>query len=392
MILTNARPERYLFALLIGATPLLSQAEVLFEENFDNQPDWTITMYNADNPILRSRGDVVPDNWDGAYNGSVWTTEEHAPQNHSSHEILASNADKARGGSGKSIVHYRHSWTLESGRVKWNSDSQLIKAPIDPDNPEGTEELYVEFWIRFSENWFYRGTPSGEYPGGWMSKIFRAASWTPGEDKNMVSGGARDLGPMFYWDYRADKFGVRNKTSFRGGPPANAAGTDNYKVPSVEDAFGESGNFNALDIAGEGIDGTDPQLKNQVDGTLLADTEDLVSHEMLFGPPQHWTKVAFYLKMNSAPGVPDGVFSQFINGHRIKHIDNIPWVETNEQNMMVKWNHFSIGGNDYFAPKANDERFEDWYAIDDIVVMSHLPESLQQVQYKPNPPSEIRVD
>jgi len=385
MTTPHTRLRRCILAISIGLVPVLAQGEVLFEENFDNQPDWTISLYGADNPILRSRGDVVPDNWNGAYNGSVWQTEEHAPRNHSSHEILGSNANKARGGTGKSMVNYRHSWTLDSGRVKWNSDSQLIKAPIDASNPEGTEELYAEFWIRFSENWYQRGS----YDSGWISKIFRAASWTPGG--NMVSGGGRDLGPMIYWDYKADNFGVRNGTAYRGGPPANASGTDNYKASSVEN-FGESGNYNARDIAGEGVDGTDPQLADQINGGLLAKTEQLVSHEMLFGPTEHWTKVAFYLKMNSAPGVPDGILSQYINGQRIKHVDNIPWVETNEQNMMVKWNHFSIGGNDYFAPYPNDMKFEDWYAIDDLVVMSHLPEALQSIIPKPNPPTSLTVE
>ncbi len=387
MTLTNARLGKYLLALSLGVTPVVGHAEVLFEENFDDQPDYTTTLNTTETKQEAAQGYDIPNDWATVYQGTAWSPEKGFPDQHASHEILAKNSDKARGGAGKSMVNWRESRTLDSGRVKWNSDSQLIKAPIDVNNPEGTEELYVEFWIRFSDNWYQRGS----YDSGWISKIFRAASWTPGG--NMISGGRRDLGPMFYWDYKADNFGVRNVTAYRGGAPANVSGTDNYKVSSVED-FGQSGNYNALDIAGEGVNGDDPQLRDQVNGGLLAETEDLVSHEMLFGPPQQWTKVAFYLKMNSAPGVPDGVMSQYINGHRIQHHDNIPWVEANDKNMMVKWNHFSIGGNDYFAPKSNDEKFEDWFAIDDLVVMSHLPESLglETVTPKPNPPTNILVE
>ncbi|SFR58550.1 hypothetical protein SAMN05216203_1596 [Marinobacter daqiaonensis] len=384
MTASNSTLCRYLLAMSIGLVPLATQAEILFEENFDDQPDYTTTLHTTDTVQVAAQGYTIPQDWTAVYQGTEWSPELGFPNQHASHEILARNSDKARGETGKSMVNWRESVTQDSGRIRWNSDSQLIKAPIDANNPGGTEELYVEFWIRFSENWYQRGP----YDGGWMTKIFRAASWTPGG--NMFSGGQRDLGPMFYWDYKADNYGLRNVTAYRGGPPANASGTDNYKVSSVE-SFGESGNYNALDIAGEGVGGTDPQLTDQIHGGLLAETTDLVSHEMLFGPPTHWTKVAFYLKMNSAPGVPDGVLSQYINGHRIKHHDNIPWVETNEQNMMVKWNHFSIGGNDYFAPKPNEEKFEDWYAIDDLVVMSHLPESLQIATPKPSPPSNLAV-
>lgn len=380
----NSSLRVYLLTISIGLVPLSVRGEILFEENFDDQPDYTATMHTTDTAQTAAQGYTIPQGWAAVYQGTEWSPEKGFPNQHASHEILATNADKARGGSGKSMVNWRESVTLDSGRVRWNSDSQLIKAPIDANNPEGTEELYVEFWIRFSENWYHREP----YDGGWISKIFRAASWTPGG--NLFSGIGRDLGPMFYWDYKGDNYGIRNITAYRGGPPANISGTDNYKVSSVEQ-FGGSDNYNVRDIAGKEIGGTDPKLVDQVYGGFLAETEELVSHEMLFGPPNHWTKIAFYLKMNSAPGLPDGVLSQYINGHRIKHFDNIPWVETNEKNMMVKWNHFSIGGNDYFAPKPNDEQFEDWYAIDDIVVMSHLPESLQTNIPKPNPPSGLTV-
>lgn len=388
MITIKSRLHSYFLAASVTLMPLSSQAEILFEESFDDQPDYTSTMFGQEEGRQdATQGDPLPEGWTGAYVVSKWNPEDGYPTKHASHEILARNS--GRGGTGKSIRHWRESFTLASGRVPWNSDSQLIKAPIDPDNPEGTNELYVEFWIRFSENWFQRGWPSGRYPGGWTSKIFRAASWTPGG--NFESGVGRDLGPMFYWDYRADNYGIRNVTAFRGGPPANIAGTDNYKVATVQN-FEGSGNYNARDIAGQGIKGEDPQLRNQVSGGLLADTEELVTHEMLFGPPERWTKIGFYLKMNSAPGVPDGVLSQYINGHRIKHLDNIPWVETNEKNIMVKWNHISIGGNDYFAPYPNDMMFEDWYEIDDIVVRSDLPEDLMSSSPEPSPPENLSIE
>ena len=231
---------RRILALSVGLMPLVGQAELLFEENFDDQPDFTTTMHTTDTKQTAADGYKIPEGWTAIYQGTEWSPEKGYPDKHASHEILGTNADKARGGKGKSMVNWRESVTQDSGRVRWNSDSQLIKAPISDKYPQGTDELYVEFWIRFSENWYQRG----DYDGGWTSKIFRAASWTPGG--NYISGAKRDLGPMFYWDYKADNYGIRNITAFQGGPPANASGTDNYKVASVED-FGGSDNYNSLD-------------------------------------------------------------------------------------------------------------------------------------------------
>jgi len=253
---------------------------------------------------------------------------------------------------------------------KYNSDGQLTKTPIDPQNPEGTEELYVEFWIKFSENWYQRGY----YEDGWLSKIFRASHVTPGG--NAVSGFQGDMGPLVIWDYKSDNFGVRHQVAFRGGPPRNVTTEDNYKGTPVTDEYGGSQPFTSTSISGMEVGGNDPQLPDLVNGGLLADTTDVVYHESVYGPPEKWTKVAIYLKMNSAPGVRDGVYSQYIDGHRIQHFEDVPFVAANTENLMVKWNHFSIGGNDYFHPFPGSERFEDWYMIDDVVVRDSLPEVL----------------
>jgi hypothetical protein len=267
---------------------------------------------------------------------------------------------------------------------KFGSDSQLIKTPIDPNNPEGTDELYVEFWIKFSESWYQRG----HYEGGWMSKIFRAASAVPGG--NIVSGQQGDLAPMVLWDYKSDNFGVRNTLAFRGGPPSSLTTENNYKGTPLED-FGGSTGFTQIFITGQEVGGTNPQLPDLVNGGLLVNTTAVVFHESVYGPAETWTKVAFYLKMNSAPGVEDGIYSQYINGHRIRHINNAGWVGANTEGLMAKWNLISLGGNDNFHPYPGSDRFEDWYAIDNIVVRSSLPDVLQGKGVAPNPPVDIEI-
>jgi hypothetical protein len=356
--------------------------KVLFTENFEAQPDYTATMHSLETVQEAGNGFTIPDNWTAVYQGTIWSPETGYPNLKSTIEILAANG--GRNGSTRSYLGTRES--IDSTGGAWHSDGQLIKAPIDIDNPAGTEEIYIEFWIRFDANWFQRGFIDGVYPS-FSSKVFRISSWTPGG--NMFSGAKRDLGPVMLWDYKGDNYGMRNKIGFRGGPPANLTnGIDNYKTPDVY-AFTDNSNYNQYDLVGQGVGGSNPQLPDLVNGGLLVNTTQLVTHEMLWGPPENWTKVAFYLKMNSAPGVADGIMSQFVNGQRIRHVSTVPWVEMNDENIMVKWNHFSIGGNDQFTPFPGNQLFEDNYYIDDIVVRDSLPDALQLSV--PNPPRDIAV-
>jgi len=461
-------------------------AGVIFSENFDNQPDYTIEQAGSGGSL--AAGGNIPDNWSGVYNGTNWSPETGDADNHGSFEIMAADSAIARGGSGKCCIHYRESSTqrvispdegaitadsgwshiriwmstspdfstaktatatvngtdytfsattgangatytedttpsldsntlgpvdtqfnsvtnkntfvstisnaiaIPSGATisvvggdivgyngEWRartkqfvSDSQLIKAPIDTSNPSGTDELYVEFWLKFSPDWYYRRFTNGsDIPDGWMSKIFRCASVVPGG--NIYSGGSdADLGPMLYWDYQANSFGVRNNLAKRGGPPPSTTVGNNYKVDALDDMSG-SQNYNQLDLAGQEVGGTDPQLPDLVNGGLLAESTTLVTHEMIFGPASKWTKVAFYVKMNTSAGATDGIMSQYIDGHRIRHLTDVPWCPANSENAVSKWNHFSIGGNDSFHPFPNADKYEDWYAIDDIVVRNSLP-------------------
>ena len=114
------------------------------------------------------------------------------------------------------------------------------------------------------------------------------------------------------------------------------------------------------------------------------DLKQIVQHGQVFGADSHWTKMAWYVKMNSSIGARDGILRQWINGVQVMNMVHIPWVQANSDNKMVKWNFFSIGGNDYFHEYPTTERHEEWYAIDDVLVLDKLPEM-------PNPPSNLTI-
>lgn len=356
-----------LVTVLLGAISAAQfvSAEVIFEEDFDDQPDWTSTMHTTKNQQTVDAGDVIPEGWYGIYQGTQWSPETGYPDNHASLEILAKNQDKAKGGEGKSAVNWRESYS--KGWKNWASDSQLTKV-FD----KQYKQIYVEFEVRFSPNFYGRNEASP-----YMSKLFRAGSWS-GEG-GVFSGYEGNVGPLMIWDYKRDDYGVRNNIAFRGGPHG-----ENYYMQDEYPRFA-SLNYGAH-TAGQGEGGSDPQLTDLIGGGNLIDYSGTIAHDQVFGPSEKWTKIAFFLKINSSPGATDGVLRQWVNGVQIVNREDIPWVQENVENKMVGWNYIAIGGNDYFQAYPNEEQFEDWYAIDNILVATSPLDAGKNEAESDNPP------
>lgn len=372
-----ARKRAYATCLVVSSffySPF-GWSDLIFQENFDDLQDFTSTMYTTTGAQRTSDGSILPQGWDALYNGTQWSPETGYPDNHASLEILSRNADKAYGGTGKSAVMWRESFS--KGWKNWASDSQFMKY-LD----KGYDELYVEFYIQFSDNFYGRDDESN-----YTSKIFRIGSWSgQGSEFN---GAAGDLGPVVIWDYKRDQYGVRNVLSFRGGPHG-----ENYKF-NGEHTADVSLNFTS-NLKGQGEGGRDSSLLGLVSGSKLADLDTSnLDHEEVFGKPGSWTKMGFYVQMNSSPGARDGVFRQWVNGHQVLNKTDIPWVMGNSDNKMVQWNYFAIGGNDYFQAFDNELRHEDWYSIDNLKVYSEIPEEIDDMEpgsVAPNPPANIVVE
>jgi hypothetical protein len=372
---------RFLSWLTVAGVMLVSPVvigDVVFEADFNDQPDWTSTMHSTSPAQQVSTGHTLPTGWDSIYQGTAWSPETGFPNNHASLEILASNTDKARGGTGKSMVHWRESNSFGDGNNYWASDSQTVKVLDRQHN-----RLYVEFWIAFSDNFEGR---TGD--AGWISKIFRVGSWN-GEG-SIFNGALGTIGPVFFWDYVRSIYGNMNVHSYRGGPWG-----ENYYMTSSEptypaDTYRNFGSFTKGQAPGD----TDPLLVDQVNGGYLHDIDRYtpITHEQVYGTGQHWTKVAFYFQINSAPDATDGVLKQWINDRRVVNLTNIPWIKANADNKMVGWNYIAMGGNDFFRPYPDTDRFEDWYAIDDVVIMDEIPSGLVEANaFAPQPPSGLVV-
>ncbi|NWN90423.1 hypothetical protein HLV39_02775 [Marinobacter adhaerens] len=354
-------------------------SEIIFEENFDNQEDWHGGMGNVrTSSRIPARGAVIPSKWDFARVDPTWAPSKGYPDRHESLEILASNSDKARGGTGKSMVGWRDSH--DPGWLRWNSENLLLK------RLGNQTEVYVEFYITFSPE--THQSHLNNMLG--TSKIFRLYSFSGNwNDPFDYFGGVSH--PNLIWSVKGGTtYGVQNKISIYGvGGAAGAPDMPRKAVNSGDYPLSYKTNTTGMAPAG-----ADPQLTDKLNGGIIGpDMEGPALMESVFGPPGSWTKVAFYVKMNSEPGMHDGVLSQWIDDTRILHTERVNWITKTSPGEY--WNVLGIGGNDFFQTYSNEERHEEWYAIDDLKVMTKIPDDLN---YKPintsapNSPMGVTVD
>jgi len=192
--------------------------------------------------------------------------------------------------------------------------------------------------------------------------VFRVYAWDENSPRGenpfkYFSGG--DAGPAYFWNYSlSTDYGLRNKTSPRGGPYG-----DNYRLTTPEgfprSLVNSSASLNyTADTVGQAPGGSTPLLVDKLNGGHLSDSlGQTVTHEQLYGSPSsnQWTKLAFYVKMNSAVDVADGVISNWVDDQRVLHNTNMPWVQQSDIGM-VKWNIIAIGGNDHLNVTKNGMR------------------------------------
>lgn len=363
--------------LLLGTS--ITRAEVIFSENFDEQPDFDKMMDpspSGKNSRARVKGDLIPDNWDLLRSESTWAPSRGYTDRHESFEIKAADSAKARGGTGKAMVNWRDSH--DPGWKRWNSDGILLKKIGDQ------KQVYVEFYIAFSPETY----TSYANNGLGTSKIFRIYGFT-GDWNDPFNYFAGATHPEIIWsvDGQPAKYGLRNKISTYG------MNNDEANYPDIPG--GSHGGDHSLsyqsDLDGMGPDGTDAKLPDKKNGGYI--TSGGASMEKVFGPPGSYTKVAFFVKLNSKKGAHDGVLTQWIDGTQILHTDTLNWVPTNKDG--IAWNVVGLGGNDFFQSYPNEDRHEEWYAIDDVTISTTIPDDVESntsSHVSPNPPSGINVE
>lgn len=329
---------------------------IIFQDNFDNQPDYVGDDYLASgqHTLWAVDGDKVPQGWSAI---SLWTYNRAS--NPSFLQITSANSDKAYGGKGKSLVIRRF-----SGSVAWSGDAELAKN-FEP----GYDSLYVSFEIKFQPGW----TPSGE------SKIFRIGHYAPGT-RGSSYWSALNMGVLWeYLAYPTTASGLRNYLNLNS---LHAPGEKNFANPTIKDHYtnlidgmGISNSFirSPYHLKGNSAVDNQPGLIDKQTGAVIPDGGVTGSHAMVFG--DGWNKMAFYVKLNSAPGKQDGQLKEWMNGKLIFSNDTIPWIQAG-QDPTAKFNAVKFGGNDFWQTYPASEQVTQWYSIDNVVMRTDIPAGL----------------
>ena len=390
-------------AVLIFGLVTSTHAEVIFSESFDDQPDWNSGLPNQSISTNNTGGSnsggwdvdiaqfadthTIPVNW-----SFVRQTPKYAPSRGDAdrQEVIeinaastAENSNRTRSGTGKSFVTWR-----SSSSSQFSSDGLLMKH-----YPEGFDQLYVEFWINYSNETvatYYNPDYSNQTTG--LSKLFRIYHWDGTGDA--FDYYTNNINPNMIWGFEGRPsvlggYGFRNTLSFLTRRDRSLPEDDQRYINHY-------GNFATKPDTSYNPGSRAPYggvaFEDKKNGGLI-DQGDAVNIDQVFGDETVWTKVAFFVKMNSAPGVHDGAFIQWIDGRKSIEINTMAWIAASKD--MVKWTTFGLGGNDNFIKYPNELLHTEWYAIDDIKVSTNIPNALLSDSNKttpPNPPLNFSVE
>lgn len=350
--MNNLRPFIWLVTGALIISTATTDAEVIFEDNFDNQPDYNSHEHvssQTSHKLYAKNGDPLPEGWDAI---SDYTTYDLP------HLEITGDPEKTGSRGGKVLLMRRASFD-----PAWQGDSQFEKV-LD----RQYKELYISFWIRFQPNWTHDG----------QSKLFRVKSEPPGTRYTEGYWGRVGMGTL----WQAKHYAVKD-SGFRDALGVRPLMTDPPPgIPSPGWRWNDKGFNLSYNAHSHG------RLTDHANDGGLLPTSGSVSHGQVFGDA--WHKMEFHLKVNTAPGVQDGIYTQWMDG--VKLIDNhtMAWLQNDTEHPDRGFNTVGFGGNDYFMAYPNEERVQEWYAFDDIVIRSDLPSERREPA--PGAPTNVQIE
>ncbi|WP_328186926.1 hypothetical protein [Marinobacter sp. OP 3.4] len=324
---------------------------LIFEESFDGLPDHTSSQ-----PLPQGMLDA---GWTNQRHGEVnWSPSNGYPDHHDAYMIKGDDPEQLEGGVGKSYVHYRESY--DAGWNNWNADGILTKW-FDDQYPE----MLVRYWIKFQPGW----------TSGGQSKIVRFRHLDAGTPDSEIYKFFTDgnTSALFQTQWGVSQYGLRNFLAFRGDPQeSNYYQNDPAPIGLPRPLASGDLALNFDNNIRDGIDGVSFTLLDRTTGQVIQPGVT-VTHDMVYGAG--WNKVELYAKMNSAPGMQDGVGLQWVNDQLCFANNTIAWMGNGSPGGLG-WNCVDIGGNAIWRDYPNDQRVEEWYAISRVEVHDSLPTEL----------------
>ncbi|EKE02437.1 MAG: fibronectin type III protein [uncultured bacterium] len=318
--------------------PNLSNAAILFEDNFDSHADWspkTVGSINDNFPgstasyDFNSSSDAygTPANWSYFRATGIWWSPNYQEtiqiNNTAGHGI--GSAD----GVGKSFLVYNEAHIGSSGDG-WGADGILSKL-----FPQDYPEIYARIWLRTQSGWKWDDNDDT------MIKMFRIKHFDRSGSIYLNFSGGNNA-PVYLWDFKhSNTWGTRWVNTLLCDPQATVYNCSNNGVPG-----------DGLFVAG------DMNVEPNAPG-VLADGV--------------WHKLDFHVKMNTYNSNDsiwnsDGVYQFSYDGVMKENYSNLQWKRTGSTED-VGWNAVDLGGNAF--NNYNDTWLDNYsYLVGDTVIFN----------------------
>lgn len=320
---------KYLIIWLI-AFPVLAHSEIIFEDNFNSQTDWTVTQPSGSTEacynFYGTDCGLYPSGWSGFYNGACLCGSEIADEpGNNLYYINASpgyptvTTNTSRGGSGKSMTFWQESCTS----IYDNSDGQI-------------------------------GILFDEQPETYLRMFFRAQ---PGYEYITTTNMSQKLGHMQHY---VDG----SPTQYFNVNPGNQPVSTFQLLISNEQQL--------VKIGAEARCRDSYYCHSQILWPVSSITTAYQPGGLLDGD---WHCIEWRFKINSAVGVADGIMECWLDGTKLAYSpdqrgDNIEWNDLDDGDLRG-FRYATIGGNsnNQWDTSCSDMAdCEQWYAIDDVVI------------------------
>jgi hypothetical protein len=300
--------------------PMISHAEVIFEDNFDSTPDWNTRGENNRDCGSWSNGTnnctSAPANWTNYYILS--------PHGGSIEPVPDGTADHT-GGTARKVYLAKYTNVMYSG------GAELVKV-----FPNNYPELYFRFWAKAQPGWQQATTSSLKFSRlvhfdktGSAFTYFSSGYSAPMAGFNWSSNESYYPGrslhiPWYRCDPQATVYQAcgGSYTDTIGGMPVRSRDTDYQFYTTPSGYFTASG--------------------NPADG--------------------QWHRYDFYVKMNTSTSSSDGIYKIWYDGTLIRNDTTVRWAQSGSDGISG-WNSITLGGNSDNQVSTSSE----WIAYDDVV-------------------------
>lgn len=304
---------------------------LVHEDDFDDQPDFTTQAARSFCFDQSDQADCadLPAGWTDFNSWERW----HPADLSDAKAGLQINANSGRGGTGKSLVIWDESRGTPS---MWGSDAMIGKR-----FETGHTDIYAEMWLQYQPGYRWHHLEPFSSRGINYTKILRISNVAPG-DYPFTYGASGTNGPMALADTILWAFDQNGERTDRGRADIAvrcAPHTTNYRCGADE-------------VRG-----------------IQANLRDTTRFEERFGNNGEWHKIGLRMKLNSAPGVADGIGMLWVDDVLQASADNVTWLGADADPDMLL-NMVTFGGNMHNYPEPEAERFEQWHAIDDVRIFA----------------------